>query len=301
MPADFVVGRPAIDLVRSESDKRGAAQALASLRDGAVNVYVARREFNAPSGSVPMTTVWVRSFEVGGRSLAFVQAAPASDDTVSPITKHFGPEPARMAIGTIDPDFTISALSSDITRLLGVSPRELEGNGLLSIVARRDVPRLLTAGDGPRGDAVCLPIHLRNKSHHWVRLCCMLTSLAGTPDRCIMLAPGPDADASMSRVAELEHHLWDIAAIVETSGVLQRVGPVGDMASLPQANSLTTRQWEILARLVRGERVPTIAADLHLSQSTIRHHLSAIFKRFGVHSQPELLRMFGANTHAPPA
>jgi DNA-binding NarL/FixJ family response regulator len=72
------------------------------------------------------------------------------------------------------------------------------------------------------------------------------------------------------------------------------------MTSLPQANSLTTRQWEILARLLRGERVPTIASDLHVSQSTVRHHLSAIFRRFRVHSQPELLRMFHANPDALP-
>ena len=73
--------------------------------------------------------------------------------------------------------------------------------------------------------------------------------------------------------------------------MLQRIGPVRDLSSLPQVNHLTTRQWEVLARIVRGERVPTIAADLHVSQSTVRNHLSTIFKRFGVRSQPELLRV----------
>jgi two-component system nitrate/nitrite response regulator NarL len=54
---------------------------------------------------------------------------------------------------------------------------------------------------------------------------------------------------------------------------------------------LTVRQWEILTRLLRGERVPTIASELFVSQSTVRNHLSAIFERFGVHSQPELLAL----------
>lgn len=49
------------------------------------------------------------------------------------------------------------------------------------------------------------------------------------------------------------------------------------------------RQLEIMERLVRGERVPTIARGLYLSQSTVRNHLSAIFRKFGVHSQEELL------------
>jgi DNA-binding NarL/FixJ family response regulator len=52
---------------------------------------------------------------------------------------------------------------------------------------------------------------------------------------------------------------------------------------------LTTRQWEILTLLVQGKRVPTIARELYISPSTVRNHLSAMFKKFGVHSQPELL------------
>jgi DNA-binding NarL/FixJ family response regulator len=46
-----------------------------------------------------------------------------------------------------------------------------------------------------------------------------------------------------------------------------------------------------LSRLLHGERVPTIASELFVSQSTVRNHLSGIFERFGVHSQPELLKM----------
>jgi DNA-binding NarL/FixJ family response regulator len=52
---------------------------------------------------------------------------------------------------------------------------------------------------------------------------------------------------------------------------------------------LTSRQWEILNRLLRGERVPTIANALFISPSTVRNHLSAIFEKFGVHSQAELI------------
>jgi DNA-binding CsgD family transcriptional regulator/PAS domain-containing protein len=292
LPADAVIGQPATDLIRS--DKDAAAQVLASLRDGAISAYVARRELNTPLDGDPITTVWVRSFELGGRHLAFVQAAAAIDGTVSPLTKHFARTSGPMAIGTIDGGFTITALSTDITDLLGLSPLDLVGKLLLSVVARQEVTPLLTASDETSERAVGLTIHLRDKEGRWVKLCCVLTSLTGNPDRCFILVPEPEADVSSSRVAELEHHLWSIAAIVDASGVLRRVGPMKDMTSLPQANNLTTRQWEVLARIVRGERAPTIASDLHVSPSTVRNHLSAIFKRFGVHSQPELLRMIDA-------
>lgn len=59
----------------------------------------------------------------------------------------------------------------------------------------------------------------------------------------------------------------------------------------PQLGQLTTRQWEILRRLSRGERVPTIANALFVSQSTVRNHLATIFQKFGVHSQAELLEV----------
>lgn len=295
-PASAWIGRPAVDLIRS--DKEAAAQVLRSMRDGAISAYVARREFEAPPGVEPLTTVWVRSFRLGGRHYAFVQAAPASDDEVSPITKHLGREPATLAIGTIDPAFTITAMSCDVTGLLGVAPEDLVGQVLLSVVARRDVSTLLAASEGLAQQAVATRIHLRDKDGEWVELCCVLASLAGNPDRCFILAPEPDADATTSRASELEHHLWSIAAVIEASGVLQRIGPMRDMRAFPEANNLTTRQWEILARIARGERVPTIAADLHVSQSTVRNHLSAIFRRFGVRSQPELLRAIDAAASA---
>jgi len=46
---------------------------------------------------------------------------------------------------------------------------------------------------------------------------------------------------------------------------------------------------EILTRLVRGERTEDIAKALYLSPSTVRNHLTAIYKKVGVHSQVELV------------
>ena len=58
---------------------------------------------------------------------------------------------------------------------------------------------------------------------------------------------------------------------------------------------LTDRQLEVLSRLMRGERVPTIAKSLYVSQSTVRNHLVGIFKHFDVHSQAELLSKLASN------
>lgn len=293
LPAASIVGRPATDFVRL-GEREAANEALRALSTGAINVYVAHRELHAPSGSAPMATEWLRAFDVGDRRLALAQAAPATDDDVSPIAKHFGREPTKMAIGTIDRDFTITAISRDIEEMLGVPPVDFIGLRLLAAVARRDVSALLDALNRVNTQTIGLPVHLRNRDQRWVEFCCLLTPLDGNPDRCFIVSPTLDVSEDRARVAELEQHLWQIAGILEASGALRAFGPMRDMKSLPQVNNLTSRQWEILARLVRGERVPTIADDLHLSQSTVRNHLSAIFERFGVRSQAELLRAIEA-------
>jgi DNA-binding NarL/FixJ family response regulator len=60
-------------------------------------------------------------------------------------------------------------------------------------------------------------------------------------------------------------------------------------APLP-VEALTPREREVLERLMDGQRVAWIAADLFVSPSTVRDHLSSIFRKVGVHSQAELIR-----------
>lgn len=57
----------------------------------------------------------------------------------------------------------------------------------------------------------------------------------------------------------------------------------------PALDSLSKREREVLARLVEGQRVPTIAERLFISQHTVRNHLKSIFRKLGVGSQAELI------------
>jgi DNA-binding CsgD family transcriptional regulator len=62
--------------------------------------------------------------------------------------------------------------------------------------------------------------------------------------------------------------------------------------SIPGLSNLTTRELEIVMRLLEGDRPPAIARNLHLSQSTVRNHLASVFVKIGVNSQQELLDAF---------
>jgi DNA-binding NarL/FixJ family response regulator len=54
---------------------------------------------------------------------------------------------------------------------------------------------------------------------------------------------------------------------------------------------LTGRELDVVTRLLRGDRVPAIAGDMFLSQSTVRNHLSAIFRKLRIASQQELIHL----------
>jgi DNA-binding CsgD family transcriptional regulator len=230
----------------------------------------------------------------------------------------------------------ISSMSSDSVELFGLAPEALVGQNLLTLVAEEDVPGLVAAEQMVNQDmsAAAKSVRMRDKEGGWQTLYCVLTELSVSNNRYFMLipiddvaaaaiavaagrvpggAPGdpttttaapasespPGSAASAARVAELERHLWRIAAEVEASGVLRQVHDGPDLSSLSELGSLSAKQWEVLSRLLQGKRVKTIAAEMFISESTVRNHLSAIFERFGVHSQAELLAVLRTSDPAP--
>ena len=79
-----------------------------------------------------------------------------------------------------------------------------------------------------------------------------------------------------------------------------RVG--GGEARLPawwaDVANLTARQREVVSRLLDGQRVASMASAMYVSPSTIRNHLAEIFRKTGVHSQNDLIRLL---RQSPPA
>jgi DNA-binding NarL/FixJ family response regulator len=58
---------------------------------------------------------------------------------------------------------------------------------------------------------------------------------------------------------------------------------------VPGLAELSPRELDVLTRLLAGRRVPAIARVLFISQSTVRNHLSSVFRKLGVESQQELI------------
>lgn len=89
--------------------------------------------------------------------------------------------------------------------------------------------------------------------------------------------------------AFLERRLSEIAKEVERAGLAIRSHGAPPARLLPGLERLSDREREVLDLLTRGLRVPTIAERLFVSQSTVRNHVSALFRKLGVQSQAELI------------
>ncbi|MFZ0530216.1 MAG: response regulator transcription factor [Propionicimonas sp.] len=71
----------------------------------------------------------------------------------------------------------------------------------------------------------------------------------------------------------------------------QWAGTPGDPPAGPadEAANLTPRETEVLAVLARGLSNREIAAELHLSESTVKMHLSSVMAKLGVTSRVQVL------------
>jgi len=294
VPALSLIGRPALDMIRAE-DRSSVEVALMAVRAGAVEFHHAHRRMpGVPPGS-GLGSQWVRRFEIEGERYLLVEAAAGSATHARPLSAFLGEEPAEMLIGVTDNDWVIRAVSSEVEKALCIAPHDAVGRRFTDLVDPRDVGRLLSAGKLATGEnAVCLYVRMPNATQPWARIACVLAALAGSKSQTgsrafVLLRLDLEYATSGSRVAQLERHLWNIMSEVEASGILEGIGQIPDVNRLHKMGKLTVRQWEIVGKLLHGERVPQIAKDLFVSQSTIRNHLSQVFERFGVHSQAELI------------
>ena len=122
-----------------------------------------------------------------------------------------------------------------------------------------------------------------------------------TPGADDMSGSGRDDDRSRHataevRLAELEWILRRIAREIEAAGLIRHEPALPDPHRIPELSDLSPQQLLIISRLLWGRRVPQIAREMFLSQSTIRNHLSMVFRKLGVHSQGELIERLQNNT-----
>jgi DNA-binding CsgD family transcriptional regulator/PAS domain-containing protein len=304
--------RIALQNLLSPEDEMRAKQALHLVADGTLQAYEATRSLRRADGSVIECHVWVRSLAHLHVDWALIVLAPQGEEGTLDVENveletpgaRLESTPPATAIALIGLDTSITRISAESEEVLGVPSDALLGTPFVDLVHPDDVAAFLLSLGRAIEDRMGVGMRLRvREGEDFVPVRVLVTPTEGPPNVRVGLLIAREMSAEGGgdpRVAELEQHLWRIGLEVQASGVVHAMHAV-PAADLPALSDLSTRQWEIVTRLLRGERVPAIARSLYVSQSTVRNHLAEIFRKFGVHSQAELLALLRNETATPPA
>jgi PAS domain S-box-containing protein len=283
-----------------------AAQTFRLVRERMLDGIKGRRPFHRADGSMvelqvsgwavrssigPDLGIWIAS-EVSGAEHpgdGGVVVAPA-------LWSHGATDSGGVQI-TLDERWRVAHISTNAGEVLGQPPAELLEHSILELTHADDQAALLLAFARATTDASAdVRIRLRADGG-WrpIRAVIVLLEGDGTLPFSLVAAPATEPESPDRRSAsQLAGHLRRLASQIEASGILAPLVQTAAALGIPDTAELSPRQWEIASRLVQGERVATIAAEMFLSESTVRNHLSAIFQKFGVHSQRELLVLWRA-------
>jgi DNA-binding CsgD family transcriptional regulator/PAS domain-containing protein len=292
LPHGQLTGRRITDFVAPAGIVEMAISALAT---GALSATLTKREVvGRASGPLPVW-VWTRSVDVTADAGSAVSLVIPETDL-----GRLGMDPGRpwrqlgdVVIGLADMSWTIRQISSDVCSVLGAESRDVVGRSMRDLIHPDDEDgfRLFDL----RGAAQSMRGRLRRSEGGWteVGLFFSAVEMGGARRIAFALVADGSVDEQPDRIAELEGRLLRIAEEVRAASVLRAAEPPPAPAEV-RLGDLSRRQWEIVSRLLEGQRVDTIARELYLSPSTVRNHLSAIFRRFGVHSQRDLCDLLRA-------
>jgi DNA-binding CsgD family transcriptional regulator len=288
-----LLGRDPTDFL---SDQSGARTRLALLASGEIDgFHVLRTGLRRVNGTEALVDAHVTAFIDGTRRrLSVGVILPASDARLDrDLPGTFGTTNLTV-LGTVDDLWRIKQVSADVGTLLGYQADDVIGHSVESLVYAGDLPSLLIAsGEALRaGGGASVHVHVRNAADQWQLCRALITPLAGNRAPRIRFAfvlTDPVATRADDRTGALEGHLRRIAREVAEAGVLAAVLERPTAAAFPGLSGLSWRQLEIVMGLLAGERVRMIARRLYLSESTVRNHLTSVYRKLGVSSQEELL------------
>jgi DNA-binding CsgD family transcriptional regulator len=264
---------------------------------GRLNGFEAFRVLKRTGSPNLRVRMWIRSF-ADQPSSRYVLVVIVADD-VRRAARPSERQALAAVVGTADVSLMIERISSDADSLFGWSVADLLGRSLISLVAEHDVPNCLAAlaeaSASQNGVTLYLDVQanrLRDGEALQVGCEVLLLPLHPSPSCAFVFLPTPVALSRHYISADLPAILGRLGRGVEVAQLVR--GATAGIAErdLPGLSRLTTRELEVLTRLLDGDRAPAIAAELFLTQGTVRNHLASIFAKVGVSSQQQLLSLF---------
>jgi len=288
--ASQLFGAPAQELVGTDvashvhpTERQAVKQAYAALAAHAVDGYQVTRRVVRPDGTELTLNVWGRRIETGSGPLGlWVLTSQAEEQAMAASVR-----PSKVVLAITDHDWQLEYVSTD-AHLLGGRGSTLVGTPLLGLVHPSAAPEFLAAASRAVANrlAVTVLTRLRVARDRWdFRYCLLVPMCAHDPPRLgVVVTPVPSSLGQAGSV--IDPHVQHCALEARATHAL---GALPAVVHHPGSADLSTRQVEILSRLIAGDAAADIARSLYLSPSTVRNHLTAIYRKFAVHSRAELL------------
>jgi DNA-binding CsgD family transcriptional regulator len=302
--AAFFGGEPramrGTDALAVSDEPETSGRAWDVIADGLLDGYQARRKLRGSHGAVD-SHIWTRVLRRNGADAdadAVVIVTPAHGELDWPLDDTDDDREAAVVAHRVGPDR--EALPHQ-------GPLEYLVVAVLEIVHPDDFAIVLTAIEEALSHRVqvSVVVRVRDEARSWQRSQLSLGPIDDETQSFVFALTGAGEATALvpprERVIELEQRLQRIAREVEAAGVVSAFGRPPDAKTLPGLADLTSRQWEVVTRLARGERVSEMARGMYLSPSTVRNHLANLFRKVGVHSQSEFLDLLRRHDRAESA
>jgi len=288
---DELVGTPVSQFV---SPANLVEEDVADLVAGRFEGFTATRTVT-PRGGDPIPVYAVAyAIDVDGQRLGVGVSVPRAD--LGRLGRHsvrLSSDLVPIAIGLARDDWTIESISLEVEELIGRRPADCVGLRLVDMINADDAAGLKDQFRRAPATPIVVPrVRFASSAGQWIQVSVLAAPVEHHAGRIRFALVGRIEETfprTVDQDQEIELRLRRIGTHLRAAGMIDSVA--ADLADddYRRMGELTSKQWEILSKLLRGERVPTIANSLFISQSTVRNHLSAIFERFGVHSQVELI------------
>src|SRR6266567_61268 len=194
-------------------------------------------------------------------------------------------------IGTTDGNWQIDRVSRDVVELLAPATGGVIGVRLHTLVHPDDLVVLLAAAANAVSGGE-LSLRVRSGDGSWKVCHAVFSPLHEAPGFAFSLIPIEPEARTGAHAPDSGQTVRDLVVSSGAGGTSAGASERSQRGMLPLLDKLTGREREIVIRLASGKRVPAIAAELFLAKGTVRNHLSAVYRKVGVHSQQELVDLF---------
>jgi len=280
--AQPIIGRSLMDFTEDHSS--GAMPLLAA---GRITGYESLQVLKLTG---QRRRLWISALPFTGPTRVVLAMLLKEDETGRVLVSWKDDDAFSPVIGSTDACLMVDRVSSELFESLGYRAQEIIGTSFLALIVPEDVADVLLALAETSKHKEGVTSRVGVIGADLVPVTCQLVLLPLTPAPCCafaLLIEDPDGAAGESAIADLITRLGRRIRSAMTSQAVASAPLRSDV----DLGHLSSRDLDIVTRLMAGDRVPSIAKQLFLSEGTIRNRLSSVFGKLGVGTQQELIEL----------